>query len=101
MSRPRKRRTIRFSPNTHYYKPRGIPLRFLEEVEISYEEMESLRLTYKKKLDQTEGAKKMKISQPTFHRHLDKALQKMSLALLEGKAIRIVDKSDKLSKFKI
>lgn len=91
MSRPRKRRRIKFSPNTHYYKPQGIPLRVLEEVCISYEEMESLRLKHIEKLEQTEAAKKMRISQPTYNRHLNSALEKISVAMLRGKALRISD----------
>jgi len=92
LGRPRKNRRICFSPNADYFKPRGIPLRHLDEVVLSFEEMESLRLYYELELEQTECAKKMKISQPTFHRHLDKANKKIAHALLNGKAIKIVGK---------
>ncbi len=91
MPRPRKRRRIRFSPNARYYKPQGIPLRMLGEVSVSYEEMESLRLKHVKNLEQTEAATKMHISQPTYNRHLNSALEKISMAMLKGKAIRISD----------
>jgi predicted DNA-binding protein (UPF0251 family) len=90
--RPRKFRRICFSPRTRYFKPRGIPLHMLDEVVLSFEEMESLRLYYELELEQIDCAKKMKISQPTFHRHLNSAQQKIASALLSGKAIKIVDK---------
>jgi len=91
MPRPRKIRKISFSPNAHYYKPLGVPLRTLEEVNVSYEEMESLRLKHFEKLEQTGAAEKMQISQPTYNRHLNSALEKISIAMLKGKAIRISD----------
>lgn len=91
MPRPRKRRRIRFSPNARYYKPQGVPLRVLEEVNVSYEEMESLRLKHIKNLEQTEAANKMQISQPTYNRHLNSAYEKISIAILQGRAIKISD----------
>lgn len=89
MPRPRKFRKIHFCPRSRYYKPQGIPLRILEEVILTTEEMEALRLKYEQKLDQESAAKKMGISQPTFHRALDSAQNKIAKALLMGKAIKI------------
>ncbi len=37
MPRPRHYKKISFDPEVTYFKPRGIPLRDLEEVEISFE----------------------------------------------------------------
>jgi len=89
MPRPRKFRKINFCPTACYYKPQGIPLRMLEEVSLTNEEMEALRLKYEQNLDQEKAAKQMQISQPTFHRTLDSAQTKIAKALLGGKAIRI------------
>jgi len=89
MPRPRKPRFLRFKPNVYYFKPRGIPLRFLEEVELLPDELEALKLAEVEGLKQKEGAVRMKISQPTFARILASAHKKSATALIEGKAIRI------------
>jgi len=62
----------------------------LEVVELSHEEAEALRLKNVEDLDQQSAAKKMKTSQSTFQRILASAYKKISTALTEGKAIRIV-----------
>lgn len=92
MPRPRLCRRIRFNPNVTYFKPRGIPLRFLKVVELTIEEVEVLRLKNIKNLDQEEAAKEMKTSQSTFQRILSSAYKKISQAIIEGKAIKIVSK---------
>ena len=89
MVRPRLYRRIRFNPDITYFKPQGVPMRFLEVVELTTEEVESLRLKNIKDLDQIECAKRMKTSQSTFQRILSLAYKKIAQALIEGKAIRI------------
>jgi predicted DNA-binding protein (UPF0251 family) len=74
----------------NYYKPQGVPMRFLEVVELTREEAEALRLKNIKDLDQIEAAKKMNTSQSTFQRILISAYKKISKAIIEGKAIRII-----------
>ena len=44
MPRPRKCRRVEFIPGATYFKPAGIPLHLLEEVVVSVEEAEALRL---------------------------------------------------------
>lgn len=89
MPRPRLCRRINFSPNARYFKPQGIPLRELDEVELTLEELEALRLKNVEDLEQTEASKKMKTSQSTFQRILSSAYAKVSDALINGKAIKI------------
>jgi predicted DNA-binding protein (UPF0251 family)/predicted Fe-Mo cluster-binding NifX family protein len=64
-------------------------LRDLEEVRLSVEEAEALRLKELEDLDQKQGSEKMNISRPTFQRVLASARKKTADALLNGKAIRI------------
>lgn len=94
MPRPRIRRCLRFNPKVYYFKPRGIPLRMLEEVVLEPDELEALKLHDADGLEQTKAASKMKISQPTFARTLDRAYKKIADALIFGKAIRIVLRCD-------
>lgn len=90
MVRPRLCRRIRFNPNITYFKPQGVPMRFLEIVELTTEEAEALRLRNIKDLEQEEAAKKMNTSQSTFQRILSSAYKKITGALIEGKAIKII-----------
>lgn len=76
-------------PGVTFFKPAGIPLRALEEIQLTVEEAEAIRLKDLEGLEQEEGAEKMNISRPTFQRILASARQKVADALLNGKAIRI------------
>lgn len=89
MVRPRIPRIIDFEPGTTYFKPAGIPLRVLEEVVLSFEEAEALRLKDVEGYAQTKAAKKMHISQPTFFRILSTARKKVADAIINGKAIKL------------
>lgn len=89
MVRPKTLRKINFNPKVRYFKPKGIRLRFLEEVELTLEEVEALRLRNIEKLEQVEASLKMKTSQSTFQRILTSAYQKISDAMINGKAIKI------------
>lgn len=90
MVRPIKLRRVLFNPNVVYFKPRAVPLSALEEVGLSIDELEALRLCDLKDLKQEEAAKKMKVSQSTLQRILTSARKKIAEALIEGKAIKII-----------
>jgi len=89
VSRPFKCRRICFKPGVTYFKPAGVPLRFLEENCLSLEEAEAIRLRDLDHLEQVECATKMNISRATFQRVLASARQKVADSLLAGKALRI------------
>ena len=89
MPRPIKPRRVLFNPGVVYFKPRAVPLSMLEEVDLSIDELETLRLCDLKDLEQKKAAKKMKISQSTLQRTLTSARKKIAQALIEGKAIKI------------
>ncbi|MDD3066419.1 MAG: DUF134 domain-containing protein [Candidatus Gracilibacteria bacterium] len=89
MPRPQRLRKIRANPNSHYFKPQGIPMRDLQEIILLADEWEAIRLKNCENLQQVSAAKKMGISQSTFQRILASAYAKISQALVEGKAIRI------------
>lgn len=89
MARPFKCRRISYLPNVTYFKPAGIPMRELEEVSLSLEEAEAIRLKDLQGLDQEQAAEKMNVSRPTFQRMLVSARQKIAEVILNGKAMRI------------
>ncbi len=89
MVRPRKCRRVFFEPNINYFKPQGVPLNNLRTTILSVDELECLRLSDLEGLSQTEAAEKMGIHQSTFQRTLARAREKVSNALVNGKAIKI------------
>lgn len=89
MSRPPKCRWVEFIPRLTLFKPAGVPLRDLEEVCLTVEELEAVRLKDLLGLEQEACAERMGISRPTFHRILTAARAKIAEALVSGKAIRV------------
>jgi len=89
MGRPPGKRLIGFIPDFTYFLPAGMPLQALEEVVLSLDELEALRLADLEGLYQEEAARQMNVSRPTFARIIETARQKIADALVHGKAIRI------------
>lgn len=89
MPRPRRIRFVGRMPQSVYFKPAGVKMRELNEVVLSIEEFEAIRLKDFKNLSQEECAKKMGISQPTFHRLVLVARKKAADAIINGKALKI------------
>lgn len=89
MPRPAKCRRISYLPGVTFFKPAGIPMRSLEEIQLGMEEAEALRLKDLEGLDQQKAAERMNISRPTFQRGLVAARHKVADALLNGRAVRI------------
>lgn len=92
MPRPKKYRCIRCKPDATYFKPRGIPLVELEEIAITMDEIETIRLADYEGLYHEEAAVKMKISRQTFGRILNEAHRKVAECLIKGKALKIETK---------
>lgn len=88
MPRPTKHRRIEFIPEVTLFRPCGKGKQEIEEVVLTFEEIEAIRLKDKEALDQEECAKKMEVSRPTFQRILGSARKKIAEALLTGKIIR-------------
>lgn len=89
MPRPRHCRRVAQLPQTNYYKPRGIPLSTLEEVTLTIDEFEAIRLTDLEGLYQADAAEKMSVSRQTLGRILESAHKKIADALVNGKALLI------------
>jgi predicted DNA-binding protein (UPF0251 family) len=76
-------------PDKNYFKPRGIPTVGLEEIVLSLDEFEAIRLADYEQLYQEEAAARMNISRQTFGRIIEAAHKKISDVLLHGKALKI------------
>jgi len=71
------------------FKPAGIPTRLLEEVVMTLDEFEAIRLADLDGLYQEGAAAEMGVSRPTFSRITAEAHRKLADALVHGKALRI------------
>ncbi len=89
MPRPISPREIEEPPEATWFKPTGIPMRELEEVVLTFDEIEAVRLADAEGLYQEEVAERMKVSRPTVGRILASARRKIAEALVCGKAIRM------------
>ena len=92
----RRCRCVGFQPPYRYFAPRFGPCGgvlsardAVREIILKLEELESIRLKDLLGLNQDEAAKRMGVSQPTFHRILSEAHRKIAEAFVEGKVIRI------------
>jgi predicted DNA-binding protein (UPF0251 family) len=89
MPRPRHCRRVAHIPQVNYYKPRGVPLSVLEQVTLTVDELEAIRLTDLEGLYQADAAEKMNISRQTLGRVIESAHKKIADALVSGKALLI------------
>jgi len=89
MPRPQKCRRVACVPGVTYFKPAGIPMRSLEEIQLSLEEAEALRLKDLEGMEQEPASERMNVSRPTFQRILSSARRKVADVLLNGRAVRI------------
>ena len=89
MPRPKRCRRISSTPGSSYFKPRGIPLSVLEEIVLSVDEFEAIRLADLEGLYQEPAAEKMSVSRQTFGRIIESAHRKVAEALVGGKALKI------------
>jgi len=88
---PRRKRCRRVAglPAVGYFKPQGVPLRTLEQVCLTVDELEAVRLADGQGLYHADAAEKMGISRQTFGRILESARKKIADALVHGKALQI------------
>lgn len=89
MPRPENIREIDTPPPVTWFKPTGVPMRDLDEVVLTLDEIEAVRLADAEGLYQEQVAEQMKVSRQTVGRILASAHRKIADALVNGKAIRM------------
>lgn len=89
MARPMICRKVSCDVTAKYFKPQGIPMRFLEEIALELDEIEAIRLADLEGLYQVDAAARMGVSRQTFGNIIARAHKKVATALLGGKALRI------------
>lgn len=76
-------------PACTLFKPAGIPARMLEQVSLTVDEFEALRLADYEGLYHEQAAGKMNVSRQTFGRIVSQARARVATALIGGKALKI------------
>ena len=89
MPRPCKHRRVCGNPRADYFKPRGIPVSDLDEVVLTIDEFEAVRLADLEELYQEKAALNMNISRQTFGNIVVSAHKKIADAIINGKALKI------------
>jgi predicted DNA-binding protein (UPF0251 family) len=86
--RPKKYRIVRLDPKIAQFSPRGKPGR-PDEIDLTLDEYEAIRLQDHMGLSQKEAARSMHISQQTFSRIIKRAHKALADAVVSGKIIKI------------
>ncbi|MHC4431019.1 MAG: DUF134 domain-containing protein [Planctomycetota bacterium] len=89
MPRPVKCRRISCTPKAGCFRPRGIPVRQLKQVNLTLDELEAIRLADLEGVYQQDAASRMNISRQTFGNIIISAHKKIADALLNAKALKI------------
>jgi uncharacterized protein len=89
MARPLKCRFVAHEPGVTYFKPRAVPMSELEEVILTLDETEAIRLADLEGLYQEKAAARMKVSRQTFGNIIHAAHAKIAEAIIQGKALKI------------
>ena len=96
MVRPLKDRMVAFNPEINYFKPRGIPIIDLEEVRLTVDQREAIRLSDLLGMSHEEAGRRMGVSRATFGRIIQRARKAVADALINGKAINVEGGSYKM-----
>lgn len=89
MPRPENNRIVHEPPLFGEFKPVGVPGRSLEQISLSLDEYEAIRLADYIGLSHEEAAMEMEISRSTFTRLIEKARKKIAHFLIGGKLLTI------------
>jgi predicted DNA-binding protein (UPF0251 family) len=89
MVRPKKNRLVSFDPKINYFKPRGIPVFDLEEVCLTIDEREAIRLADLLDMSHEDAGEHMGVSRATFGRIVQHARKIVADAIINGKAVRV------------
>lgn len=89
MARRPNCRRVGCIPRSKCFKPAGIPVSDLEQLNLTVDEFEAIRLADLQGLYQDQAAEEMNVSRQTFGRIIESARRKIAQALVEVKALVI------------
>jgi len=89
MSRPKNNRIVYEPPSYTEFKPAGVSVKLLEEVQLSLDEFEAVRLADLLGMSHEEAAVEMEISRSTFSRLIVKSRKKIADFFFQGKLLTV------------
>ncbi len=89
MPRPKCCRHVAAMPDKTCFRPQGIADSSIEEVLLTLDEYEAIRLADREGLYQEQAALMMNVSRQTFGRIIESAHRKVADVLVNGKALKI------------
>lgn len=89
MARPQNDRVVHQPPLFTEFKPAGVPVRDLENVLLTLDELEAFRLADHLNMSHAEAADEMEISRSVFTRLIERARGKIARLIIEGKLLTI------------
>lgn len=87
MPRPPKPRNICEMPKYSVFGPKGVKMNKLNKIEMSIDELETIKLLDYSGLNQEEAAKQMNVARTTVQRIYEIARKKVSQCLIDGSVI--------------
>lgn len=89
MPRPQNNRIVHEPPHFNAFKPIGIKVSDIEQIQLSLDEFEAVRLADSMGLSHEEAAEEMEISRSTFTRLIEKARKSIADFIIDGKLLTI------------
>ncbi len=89
MSRPKNNRIVYEPPSYTEFKPAGTSTKSLEEIQLSLDEFEAIRLADMLGMSHEEAANEMQISRSTFSRLIVKSRKKIAIFFFQGKLLSV------------
>jgi predicted DNA-binding protein (UPF0251 family) len=89
MARPKNSRIVYEPPSYTEFKPAGVSSRLLEEIQLSLDEFEAIRLADLLGMSHEEAASEMGVSRSTFSRLVVKSRRKIADFFFEGKLLTV------------
>lgn len=89
MPRPQKERMVHKPPLFTEFKPIGISRKYLQQISLSIDEYEALRLADYEGLSHNEAADEMEISRSTFTRLIEQSRKKLANFIVRGASLLI------------
>ncbi|MGF1909396.1 DUF134 domain-containing protein [Vibrio kasasachensis] len=90
MARPKIHRQICSRAPYSCFKPNGVPMPELQQIELLPEELEALRLADQEGLSQLDAAAQMQVSRQTFGNIVKRARSKVAQCLINGHALLLL-----------
>ena len=87
--RPKKERIVKHPPIHTVFKPIGRRKNEIEEIQLTLDEYEAIRLADLEGNEHSEASEKMNISRSTFTRLIEKARAKLADFIINGKLLTI------------